>query len=151
MGRKTKFNDALVEIVCIAHENGAPMNLCAKYAGIDRKTLYNWIKKGKDAKKGKFKEFYLRWEKSDAKYQLKHLQNINEHSKSDWKASKYLLEVNNPDEFVIERKVKQEIEQNGELTLNQNISNETEEEKLEKAKAYFKEIGTQMKEEQSNK
>lgn len=46
---------------------------------------------------------------------------------------------------------KLEVKQEGELTLNQNISTETEEEKLERAKEYFKEIETQMKEEQSNK
>ena len=45
---------------------------------------------------------------------------------------------------------KLEIEQKGKLTLNQIINTETEAEKLERAKEYFKEIETQMKEEQEN-
>lgn len=95
----------MIKFLCTAHENGAPKKTCAKYAGIDRKTLYNWLEKGEKAKSGKFRKFYLLWQKADAKFQIYHLDNINKQSKDDWRASRYLLEVNSPDDFVIEKRL----------------------------------------------
>ena len=105
---RTKFNDEIVDNLCTAHENGLPQKACAQLCGIDRKTLYRWLKRGEEAKSGKYKEFYLRWEKSHAKFQLYHLKKIND-SKS-WMASQYLLQVSDPDAFVVAEK--QQIEAN---------------------------------------
>lgn len=102
---RTKLDEDMIKFLCTAHENGAPQTVCAKLANIDRKTLYNWIQKGKHSKRGKFHDFYVKWENADGKFQTYHLRNITEHAKKDWRASRYLLEVANPQEFVIQEKI----------------------------------------------
>lgn len=102
---KTKLDEDMIKFLCTAHENGAPKTVCAKLAGIDRKTLYNWIQKGEKAKRGKFHDFYLEWEKADGKFQTYHLTNITKKAEEDWRASQYLLQVTNPEEFVIDQRI----------------------------------------------
>lgn len=122
MGRKTKFNDAVVEILCKAHENGASLKTSAKFAGLDRKTVRNWLNQGKEQKRGKKRDFYLKWQEADAKYQLYHLKNIKDHAKSDWRASKYLLEVNDPEQYVVEKKYKSQQENNIKLDNVESVA-----------------------------
>ena len=108
-----KFNYEVCEKLLKAHENGLPLKTCAKYAGIDRKTLYNWLKRGKEAKTGKYCEFYDQWQKAEAIYQLYHLKKINDDK--SWQSSRYLLQVTDPETYVIVDKVenKTEIKNNG--------------------------------------
>ena len=97
-----KFNEEICKELIIAHENGLPKNACASIVGINRRTLYDWLKKGEKAKSGKYHDFYLRWLKAEARFQAYHLKKIND-SKS-WTASQYLLQVTDPETFVIAEK-----------------------------------------------
>jgi len=113
MGR-LKFNEEIVEKLCTAHENGLPQKACAQYCGIDRKTLYRWLKKGEEAKRGKYRDFYMKWQKANAKFQLYHLKKIND--SQSWMASQYLLQVTDPDAYVVAEK--QQIEANVEADVD---------------------------------
>lgn len=107
----TKFNEEICKEIIIAHENGLPRNACASIVGINRRTLYDWLKKGEKAKSGKYHEFYIRWLKAEARYQAYHLKRIND--SKDWRASQYLLQVTDPESFVV--KEKREIEAKADL------------------------------------
>ena len=113
MGR-LKFNEEITERLCTAHENGLPQKACASLCGIDRKTLYRWLKKGEEAKRGKYRDFYLKWQKANAKFQLYHLKKIND--SQSWMASQYLLQVTDPDSYVVAEK--QQIEANVEADVD---------------------------------
>ena len=120
-----KFNEQICEEIIIAHENGLPQKACAGMVGIDRKTLYNWLQKGKKAKSGKFRDFYLRWLKAEARFQAYHLKKIND-SKS-WVASQYLLQVTDPDAYVVAEKkeVDAKIESDNEVKIeNKSVFDE---------------------------
>ena len=111
-----KFNEEICKELIIAHENGLPRNACASIVGINRRTLYDWLKKGEKAKKGKYHEFYLRWLKAEARFQAYHLKKIND-SKS-WTASQYLLQVTDPEQFVVAEKKEIEATTKNEVTTN---------------------------------
>lgn len=117
-GRKPKFSEEIVKELCTLHENGLPKKSCAKYVGIDRGTLYNWIQKGKKAKSGKYKEFYDQWLKAEAKYELHHLNKINK--SPSWMSSQYLLQVHDPDTYVIAEKQKLEADLKADMKVESN-------------------------------
>ena len=114
-----KFNEDICRELIIAHENGLPRNACASIVGINRRTLYDWLKKGEKAKKGKYHDFYLRWLKAEARFQAYHLKKIND-SKS-WTASQYLLQVTDPETYVVAEKQEMESKVTQETTLHGEV------------------------------
>ena len=115
----TKFTKEICETLCTLHEDGLPQKTCADLVGIDRKTLYNWIQKGKKAKSGKYKEFYHQWQRANAKFIQTHQSHISENK--DWRAHQYLLQVTDPETYVITEKTENETKIQGDIrteTLN---------------------------------
>jgi len=113
----TKFNDQICEELCTLHSEGLPQKTCADLVGIDRKTLYNWIQQGKKARSGKKRDFYIRWVRAAAKYEREHLKKISD--SNSWLAHQYLLQVKDPETYVVAEK--QQIEAETKTTLEANI------------------------------
>ena len=101
---KKKFNDEIVTRILTFYENGLPLKYASELAGVHRTTVYKWLDKGKKARSGKYRQFYLDLQKAKAKFIAFHVNKLNE-SDDTW-TSKYLLEVTDPDTFVIEKKLK---------------------------------------------
>jgi len=114
-----KFNEEICKELIIAHENGLPRNACASIVGINRRTLYDWLKKGEKAKSGKYHDFYLRWLKAEARFQAYHLKKIND-SKS-WTASQYLLQVTDPETYVVAEKQEMEAKVSADANVNADV------------------------------
>lgn len=117
MARPTKFNEQVCEELCALHEEGLPQKSCADMLGIARKTLYNWLQKGEKAKSGKYRQFYLNWLRASARYERKHLGHISD--SSSWLAHQYLLQVKDPETYVVAEK--QQIEATNETTVTADI------------------------------
>lgn len=115
----TKFNEQLCEELCTLHAEGLPQKSCADIVGIDRKTLYNWIQKGKKAKSGKYRQFYINWLKASAKFEREHLSYISE--STSWLAHQYLLQVKDPETYVVAEKQEMEANINAEANLNADV------------------------------
>ena len=113
----TKFNEQICEELCSLHSEGLSQKTCADLVGIDRKTLYNWIQQGKKARSGKKRDFYIRWVKAAAKYERTHLRKISD--SSSWLAHQYLLQVKDPETYVVAEK--QQIEAETKTTLEANV------------------------------
>lgn len=113
----TKFNEQICEELCALHSEGLPQKSCADLVGIDRKTLYNWIQKGKKARSGKYREFYINWIKASAKYEREHLNHISD--SPSWMAHQYLLQVKDPETYVVAEK--QEMEANLKTDASVNV------------------------------
>jgi hypothetical protein len=115
--KMAKFNEQICEELCALHSEGLPQKSCADLVGIDRKTLYNWIQKGKNAKRGKYREFYINWIRASAKYEREHLNHISD--SSSWMAHQYLLQVKDPETYVVAEK--QEMEANLKTDASVNV------------------------------
>ena len=113
----TKFNEQICKELCDLHSEGLPQTSCADIVGIDRKTIYNWLKQGENAKSGKKREFYLNWKKAEALYEREHLQHIR--GSPSWLAHQYLLQVKDPDTYVVAEK--QQIEAETKQTINAEV------------------------------
>ena len=116
----TKFNEQICEELCAVHSEGLPQKSCADLVGIDRKTLYNWIQKGKNAKSGKYRQFYLNWIRAAAKFEREHLGHIAD--SSSWLAHQYLLQVKDPEQYVVAEKQEMETTVKADITADVDMT-----------------------------
>ena len=63
-----KSNSFMLETCCVLRGSGLSQTAIAENLGINRKTLYGWIQKGKNARGGKFKRFYDMWLDAEEQY-----------------------------------------------------------------------------------
>ena len=116
-----KFNEQICKELCELHSEGLPRTSCADIVGINRRTLYDWLKKGENAKSGKKREFYLNWKKAEAQYEREHLQQIR--GSSSWLAHQYLLQVKDPERYVVAEKQQIEAETKSTVTADVDMDN----------------------------
>ena len=120
MARPTKFDEELCNEICDFHRKGLPQIRCADILGIDRTTLHRWLKKGEKAKSGKYRKFYINWLRAEADYLLLHTEKIND--STSWLAHQYLLQVTDPDTYVVAEKQQIEAETKTQLTADVDMN-----------------------------
>lgn len=103
MGR-VKFTPEIADKIVELHSKGLPIKYCAEAVGIGRKTVYNWLKKGEEAKSGRYCEFHRDMQMARADFIAYHHQQVA--SSKDWKAHQYLLQCVAPSDYVVEEKTK---------------------------------------------
>ena len=142
---KTKFTEEIATQILTFYENGLPMKYASELAGVHRSTVYNWLKKGEAAKSGKYRKFYLDHLKAKSKFVAYHVNKLNE-SDADW-VSKYLLEVTDPETFVVEKKVQTttdaEVKVEGAVEGRVDLNVKPLSERLEDYENYFIQIETE--------
>ena len=132
-----KFNEKTIEMILKAHESGLNQKECAEVAGINEATLYKWINKGKEAKRGKYRDFYNDFQMAKNKNKLFHLKKI--HEAEAWTASAWYLERIYPDEFG--RKDRVDLKHEAQVEVSKTIKEEEKE-----AEEYFKQLENEMTE-----
>ena len=105
---KPKFSEEICACLVENYGKGIPLKYCADSVGIHRNTLLNWMKKGEAAKSGKYRDFYIDMQKAKSKFIAHHIGKIQDNK--SWMNSQYLLQVTDPDEFVVAEKQKIESE-----------------------------------------
>ena len=118
----TKFNQDICNDLCHLYGQGLSQTDCADIVGINRKTLYRWIEKGKKAKSGKYRQFYLQWRKAKAEYKRMHISHIN--NSPSWLAHQYMLQVMDPETFVVAEKQEMETTVKADITADVDMTNE---------------------------
>ena len=56
---KPKFSEEVCQCIIEFHSDGIPLKYCAEAVGIARQTIYDWMRKGEEAKSGKYHQFYV--------------------------------------------------------------------------------------------
>lgn len=125
-----KFTEQICNELCELHQEGLPQTDCAAIVGIDRKTLYNWLKKGENAKSGKYRQFFIKWAKAHANFKRFHIGEINK--SKFWQAHQYMLQVSDPDTFVVAEKQQVESKVEAEVKAEANVDIETIFDKVDK-------------------
>ena len=97
-GRPSRLTPKVQDAFCKAIESGATQAMAEAHAGLGRNTTLLWLRKGREQKSGKYREFYLAFERARDKAGLRWLAKLQQlaEKKSDWRAYKWLLEVNFP-------------------------------------------------------
>jgi transposase-like protein len=95
-GRPTKFTPDKGEAIAQLIEVGNFMAVAAQAHGIHPDTLYAWLKRGREAKRGEFREFYLRVVEARARAEARMVTIITLAAERDWRAAAFLLERRDP-------------------------------------------------------
>ena len=114
-----KFNDEICNELCKYREEGLTINDCAALVGIGRNTVTRWVQKGEKAKSGKYHDFYIRWQRANAKFKRLHQNHIA--NSNSWLAHQYLLQVTDPETYVVAEKQEMEANINADANLNADV------------------------------
>ena len=66
----TKFCEDVCNEICDLRSQGMDRSAIAKQVGINRRTLYYWIKQGEKARSGRKHLFYQKWMEADKQYKV---------------------------------------------------------------------------------
>ena len=116
----TKFNQDICNDLCQLYGQGLSQTDCADIVGINRRTLHRWLEKGKNAKSGKYRQFYLQWRKAKAEYKRMHISHIN--NSSSWLAHQYMLQVMDPETYVVAEKQEMETTVKADITADVDMT-----------------------------
>ena len=84
---------------------GLPNKKACEACGIDESTFYRWLREGEKESKANLKnQLNQSIKKASANFELTHLTNIKKFSNEDWKASAWLLERRNPNEYSLKNR-----------------------------------------------
>jgi transposase len=98
-GRPTKLNDEVQLDIVRAIELGANLEDAAGYVGVDPTTIHNWLKRGREARTGVFREFHDAVKRALAEQKVNSIQVITRASAKHWKAAAWLLARRYPEEY----------------------------------------------------
>ena len=93
MSRRTKLNPQRQALIIEALQLGMTIELASKYAGIEQKTFYNWMNRGRREGEGIYFQFLQAIEKAIAKSALVNMAIIQKAAKEGtWQASAWIME-----------------------------------------------------------
>jgi len=98
-GRPTKLTDDVQKQIIQVIEMGNYIETAAAYAGVSKDALYKWLRKGREAKKGKYYGFVNAIEKALAESEVRDVLNVTSAASVSWQASAWRLERKFPDRW----------------------------------------------------
>ena len=99
-GRPSKLTHERQAKICDAIRAGNYMETAAAFAGIDKTTLYAWLRKGRKANRGKHREFVDAVEKAMADAEARDVAMIGKAAADGtWQAAAWRLERKHPDRW----------------------------------------------------
>ena len=79
-------------LIIAAIKKGLTYKLAAEMASVAETTLHRWLRQGKKATHGKYRDFYLEVQQARAQQAELMLIRIEKHTQKDWKACAWMLE-----------------------------------------------------------
>jgi hypothetical protein len=113
-----KFSEEIRETIYDLVSKGYTYKDICAVCDITEQTFYNWVDRGKKAKSGQYKEFFVELEKAKALRKNNLVAELIDmgRSRDDWKALAWILERGYGDEFARpEVKIKQSVEAKAEV------------------------------------
>jgi transposase len=108
-GRPSKLTPELQGCICEALRRGAYVETAAALAGIDKTTLYDWLKRGGREEEGPFVEFSHAVQKAQAEAEMRDLDRVDAAAQAGtWQASAWRLERRSPERWSRRTSVKVE-------------------------------------------
>ena len=95
-GRPCKLTPELHAEIVKWLEVGNYIETAASLAGIDKKSIYTWLKRGHQEKKGIFRDFLYAVKKAEAKSETIDLMTIRRAAEKNWQAAAWRLERKYP-------------------------------------------------------
>lgn len=121
MARPSKLTPESQARIVQAIEVGATYELAAQFGGVVYTTFNDWMKRGEDAKSGRFYEFYNAIKAAEGKAAIKWLALIDKAATDSWQAAAWKLERRYPETFgrrVVQNELSGNIGVNADITYS---------------------------------
>ena len=105
MARSSKLNIEVQNRICDALRAGNTRKVAAMYGRVGETTFYRWMDEGKNATKGKKREFWEAVTRAEAECEVWHVANIKKQASGDWRASVEWLKRRKPEDWSEKRVV----------------------------------------------
>lgn len=96
-GRPQKLTPAVQRLICDTVRKGNYLETAAAFAGVAKSTLHDWLKRGANQKRGKFREFSDAVREALAEADVLDVEKI--HASRSWQAAAWKLERRHPEQF----------------------------------------------------
>src|SRR6266487_6015599 len=113
-GRPTSFDAEKAKIIIDTVKAGNYVETAAAYAGVNKSTVYDWIKRGARNESKELHEFSNALYSADAEAEIRDIQTIENASKTQWQAAAWRRERRAPQRWGR----KDHVEMNGTMDLN---------------------------------
>lgn len=91
-GRPSKLTPETAQRILDCIRAGNYLETSAAYAGISKSSLFNYLRRGNQQRRGKYRELLESVERALAEAEVRDVLTIERASKSDWKAAAWRLE-----------------------------------------------------------
>lgn len=115
-GRPVKLTPELQNEICKVIRAGNYIETAAAFAGVSKQTLYNWMRKGRQAKSGKYREFLDAVKKALAESEVRDVMIIAKAAEENWQAAAWRLERKFPDRWGRKDRIDANLEHSGNIT-----------------------------------
>jgi hypothetical protein len=92
VGRPTKFTPEVIGRIIQSLQAGNYIETAAAFAGIDKTTLYDWLKQGAAEDEGEYRNFSNAVGEALATAEMLDVQRVGNAAKDDWRAAAWRLE-----------------------------------------------------------
>ena len=99
MGRESKLTPEVKEKILSALRAGNYANVAAEYAGISETTFYRWLRKGREAKRGIYREFFAAVQRAEREAEVRAVAILQRHMDDNWQAAMTYLERKFPERW----------------------------------------------------
>lgn len=110
-GRPSKLTEETTKKLVKAIESGNYMKAACAYAGIDYTTFRLWMKKGEEAKSGRYFNFFHTMKRAEQVAEVKMVEQWQRHMPENWQAIATFMERRYPDRWGRNMRVNQNIQQ----------------------------------------
>lgn len=120
-GRPVKLTPELIQEICRVIRAGNYIETAAAYAGISKSTLYDWLRRGKRAKSGIYRQFSDAVQKALAESEIRDVMIIAKAAEENWQAAAWRLERKFPERWGRKERVQADINHLNPLDVNVRV------------------------------
>ncbi|MEM1182106.1 MAG: hypothetical protein AAGM22_27405 [Acidobacteriota bacterium] len=95
-GRPSKLTPEVQDRIITAIRAGNYSRVAAEYAGISERTFYGWLRRGKKAKSGLYREFWCAVQRAEREAEVRAVAMIQKSMDGNWRAALAFLERKYP-------------------------------------------------------
>lgn len=95
-GRPTKLTPEIQRTIVDMLRRGNYLETCAVIAGLDPSTVRGWLKKGRESKRGMYRDFFAAVKRASVRPEVEDVETIRKAAATDWRAAAWRLEHRYP-------------------------------------------------------
>lgn len=128
MARRGKLTPEIQREICQVIAAGNYIKVAAEYVGLPPQRIFDWMKKGENAKSGRYREFYDAVKKAQKQAEIRNVAIIQEAAQKQWQAAAWYLERKHPERW---GRVRVDVNHTGEVQITHKLSDEERAKRLQ--------------------